>query len=144
MSFNDRYSFDSVKTILTQGDFELLQSGNVTDAIIEKLISEENQRLFEEVQQEESDVLQYEYSLTDAQVKSIFEHSPYGYRDRGLVGMVYDDAEEAAREYCDGVGAVSGDGWLEQYIDYEAMGEDFKCGEQYFELDDGRLVYLSL
>ena len=49
---------------------------------------------------------------------------------------IYDDFEDIGRSYCDNVGV---DEWLENYIDYEAIGRDaYNDSDSYIELPSGK------
>jgi len=114
--------------------------------IIDKLNSEENKQFFERIQEDEIRVVQDEWGLSEEEVRYIFDYSPYGYKDRGLISYVWRNAEEMAREYCWSTGVVDNDSFVSNYIDYEEMGRDFLRDfldeEQYYELDDYRVVQI--
>lgn len=158
--------FDNVTTILTKEEFEALDIFNKAiydlkygikkgderyvkgielyngiEPIIEKLLSEENEELFLQLQKEESEFLQDKYSLSEDEVQEIFDNYYLDYRDRGIISSIFDNAEEAGKEYLDSTGDVPEH--LENYIDYEKFGEDLLEREEYFQLEDGRVVRLN-
>ena len=163
----DKIDFDNITTILTKEDFEALDRYNKQidelkygieegdnrhrlglhffeeiKPILEKLKSEENEELFLKVQEEEKEYLMDEYHLDEDDIEKILNNYYLSYRDRGIVGCVYDDAEECGQEYIDS--CMNIDSWLEPFIDYKKFGEHLIYnGEGYLELDDGRVVRLN-
>lgn len=145
MSFRGEEDYNSITTILTEEEFSSLVNwaDNKIDltGIINKLESVENQKLFEQVQQEEREYLKEEYSFDDEDIDYIFENYGLDYRDRGIVGTVFNDIEEAAQEEAESLGYVTKEN--ERYFNYEKFGEDLLEGEQYLELPNGNIVYLN-
>lgn len=162
----DNIDFDNIVSLLTEDEFKQLEQYNKSvnelgygitkgderyqkgielynsiKPILDKLASEENQKLFEQVQQEEREYLKEEYSLDDADIDQIFNYYGLDYRDRGIVSTVFNDIEEAAEEEAEQLGYVTKEN--ERYFDYEKFGEDLLEGEQYLELSDGKIVYLN-
>lgn len=162
----DNIDFDNITSLLTEDEFKQLEQYNKSvnelgygitkgderyqkgielynsiKPIFDKLASEENQILFEQVQQEEREYLKEEYSLDDADIDQIFNYYGLDYRDRGIVSTVFNDIEEAAEEEAEQLGYVTKEN--ERYFDYEKFGEDLLEGEQYLELSDGKIVYLN-
>ena len=138
-------SYEDIKTILTEEEYNLLCNPDGTDltGIIEKLESEENQVLFEEVMEEEKEYLMDEYNLDEDDIETIFDNYGLDYRDRGVVGYVFKDAEDLGYEEAWSLGYVSNDDSIvSRYFDFEAFGEDLKDEENYCELADGRIVSL--
>ena len=139
-SIGDDVSYDDIKTVLTRDEFELLKSGKCTDAIIDRLLGEDNAKMFDEIIEEEKQYLWGEYRLSEDQVDEIFDEYRLDYRDRGVVGYVFDTIDECAREEAFSLGYVNGDN--ERWFDFEKFGEDLLEGEGCFELRDGRIVLL--
>ena len=85
-----------------------------------------------------------EYELDEEDIDYIFERYGYDYHDRSVIGCVYNNIDECARDEAWQLGLVrDGDG-SDRYFDYEKFGEDLLEEEQYVELRDGRVVLLSL
>lgn len=140
-------SYDNIITILTENEYMALcnpqdMSDEMREFIIEKLRSEENKALFDEVQKEEIEYLMEEFDLTLDDVFAIFDEYYLDYRDRGIVGCVYIDSTELAYEEADDFMDIPER--MKMYFDYKKYGEDLvnDC-EYFFELDDGRVVYLN-
>ena len=159
-------NYENIQTVLTQNEYQQLINFNkdiqelgmgITKGderyqkgvklcediqpIYDKLLSDENQKLFETIQQEEREFLNNEYNLSDEDIDYIFDNYGLDYRDRAVISVVFDDIESAAEEEADQLGYVTKEN--ERYFDYEKFGQDLLEGEQYLELDDGRIVYLN-
>lgn len=139
-------AYENITTILTEEEYNLLCNPDGTDltGIIEKLESEENQALFEEVIEEEKEYLMDEYNLDEDDIEYIFYNYGLDYRDRAVVGYVFKDAYDLGYEEAWSLGYVdNNDSIVSRYFDFEAFGEDLKNDEDYCELADGRIVSLS-
>lgn len=138
-------NYEDIKTILTKEEYELLCNPDGTDltSIIEKLESEENQALFEEVIEEEKEYLMNEYGFDEENIEQIFDEYGLDYRDRGIVGCVFDDAEDLGYEEAWSLGYIQRDSPMERYFDFEKFGEDLLENETYMQLSDGRCVTLN-
>jgi hypothetical protein len=113
-------------------------------SIIEKLESEENQALFEEVIEEEKEYLMDEYGFDEDDIEQIFDEYYLSYKDRGIVGCVYDDVYDLGYETAWSFGYVKNDdSIMERYFDFEKFGEDLLEEESYMQLSDGRCVALN-
>lgn len=151
-SYSGRFgnpSYENVTTVLTEEEFNILWNWKYGDevdlsAIIEKLNSGENGKLFAQVTQEETEWLMDEYDFDEDDVERIFAESYCGYYDRGLVSCVYEDAYDLGYETADSCGYVDADSVAGRYFDFEKFGEDLTYDEGYVELDDGRIVSLNL
>ena len=107
---------------IKEGDERYLRGINLfkdIKPILEKLSSTKNEKIFEQVQEEEKEYIQNEYNLDDSEMEYIFDNYCLGYRDRGIICCIYRDIKEVAYE--------------------EANSEE----ERYLELADGRVVVLS-
>ena len=142
-------NFEDVKTILSEPEFNTLCNYNGEDLteIINKLLSEENEALFEEVQEEEAEFLRDEYALYEEELEAIFDKYYLDYRDRAVVGYVFKDAYDLGYEEAYSLGII--DNHMEKsgfnygrYFDFEKFGEDLTEEESYCELPDGRIAYL--
>ena len=113
--------------------------------VYDKLNSEENQKLFKEVQQEEIEYLMEEHDLSDEDVKKIFNEYAQVYRDRSIVGSVYEDYEELGYEEAWSMGYIKDNDPISmRYFDTEKFGEDLVNDDgRYLELNDGRIVSLN-
>lgn len=138
-------SYENITTILTEEEFKVLcnPEGKDLTSIIEKLESEENEKLFEQIIEEEKEYLMDEYGFDEEDIEQIFDEYYLDYRDRGIVGCVYNDVEDLGYEEAYGFGYVDRNSIVERYFDFEKFGEDLLEEEQYIELADGRVVYLN-
>lgn len=109
--------------------------------IIDKLNGEDNEKLFEKVQEEEKEELKDEYDLTDEDINYIFDNYGLEYRDRGIICGIWRDIDECAYDEADSMGYVNRNN--DRYFNYETFGEDLLNSEDYLELEDGRVVMLS-
>lgn len=114
--------------------------GNI-QPIYDKLLSEENRELFKTIKQEEREYLKNEYDISDEDIDYIFDNYGLDYRDRGVIGHIFEDIEEAAQEEAEQLGYVTKEN--EKYFDYDKFGQDMLEGGQYLELKDGKIVYLN-
>lgn len=139
-------SYENITTILTEEEYKMLcnPAGQNLTEIIEKLESEENGKLFEEVVEEEKEYLMDEYGFNEEDIEQIFDEYYLDYRDRGIVGCVFKDAYDLGYEEAYSLGYVDNrNSIVERYFDFEQFGEDLLDEEQYMQLDDGRCVYLN-
>ena len=112
------------------------------NTIGKKLLSEENEKLFEKVIKEEKEIMKEEWDLTDKDIEDIFNAYDLEYRDRAIIGYVYNDAYDLGENEFDNIYNL--DDNIKKYIDYESFGNDLLSEyDGYFELDDGRIVYLN-
>lgn len=140
-------AYKNVTTVLTEDEYYLLFNYNGEDltAIVEKLRSRKNDKLFELVQEEEIEYLMDEYNLDEEEVLGIFEDYNGSYRDRGIISCVYDDAYDLGNETAHSRGYINGSNVdvMERYFDFEKFGEDLLDDYDYYELKDGRVVSLN-
>ena len=111
--------------------------------VYDKLNSEENEKFFAEIVEEETEWLMDEYGLNEDDIEDIFNDYGLSYRDRSVIGCVFRNAEECGREEAESLGYVERGSWAERYFDFEKFGDDLLEEEQYYELRDGRVVYLN-
>lgn len=142
---DDNISYEDITTILTEEEFKTLCNPEVKDltSIIEKLESKENVELFEQIIEEEKEYLMDEYGFDEEDIKHIFDEYYLDYRDRGIVGYVFDDAYDLGYEEAYSCGYIDRNSIVERYFDFEKFGEDLLEEEQYIQLNDGRCVYLN-
>ena len=112
--------------------------------IFDKLESSEAKEFQQSIIESEIEYLKDEYSLSDEDIKKIFDEYYLDYRDRGIVGCVFNDSSDLGYEEAWQLGYIkNGDTIAERYFDYEKFGEDLLEDENYLELDDGRVVSLN-
>ena len=166
--------YKNIKTILTETEYnQLLQFAKDIDKlgygitkeddryikgvelcksiqpVYDRLLSDENQNLFLEVQDEETEFLMNEYGLTKDEVMEIFNNYGLEYRDRSVVACIFKDAYELGEEEAYSLGIIDAQmdkhGFpYSKYFDYEKFGEDLiNDDERYFQFDDERVVCLN-
>lgn len=138
-------NYEDITTILTEEEFKTLcnPKGKDLTIIIEKLESKENAELFEQIIEEEKEYLMDEYNLDEDDIETIFDNYGLGYRDRAVVGYVYDDTYNLGYETAWSCGYVSNnDSIMDRYFDFEKFGEDLVNDDDYCQLADGRCVSL--
>lgn len=114
--------------------------------IKKKLESEENAKLFEQVQEEENEWLHNEYGLDYNDIEKIFNHYELEYRDRAVVHRVWTNTYELGKYYFDECCRYKyGFKPYEPNIDYEKFGRDIINSDEktHLELNDGRIVELN-
>lgn len=138
--------YENITTILTEEEYKMLcnPKGKDFTSIIEKLESEENKELFEQVIEEEKEYLMDEYKLDEDDIDMIFDNYGLDYRDRAVVGYVFEDTYDLGYEEAWSLGYVdsNNDSIASRYFDYEAFGEDLANDEHHCKLADGRVVSL--
>lgn len=161
-------SYEDIKTVLTEDEYNQLikfnkdindlgygitkgddrynkgvELCNAIQPIYDKLLSEENEEFFEEIFEEEKEYLMDEYNLDDDDIEFIFGNYCLDYRDRAVVGYVFNDVYDLGYEEAWSLGYVNNnDSIVERYFDFEAFGEDLANDEGYCKLVDGRVVSL--
>ena len=134
--------YEDVETFLNKKDFETLRGKDVSvkdfNRILAKLKSEKAQDFFNKIVESEKEFLKEEYSLDDDDIEKIFNKYREDYKDRAIVGCIFDDVEDCGREYIES--CVTIESWLENYFDYERFGQDLVNDGDYLELKDGRVV----
>lgn len=166
---HDYAAYEDIKTVLTEDEYNQLVKFNLDiealgfgikegderynkgialckaiQPVYDKLLSEENEKFFEQIQLEEREYLMDEYGLDDNDIDTIFDKYYLEYRDRGVVGYVYKDTYDLGYEEAWSLGYVKkGDYISERYFDFEAFGEDLVNDEGYCLLDDGRVASLN-
>ena len=138
---------DIETTILTEDEYHRLcnPEGQDLAEIINKLESEENQKLFQEFIEEEIYWMEYEYRFDKYDIEDIFNEYYLDYRDRGIIGRVFKDTYECGYEEAWLVGYIDNkNDLISRYFDFEQFGEDLvRDGSYYCQLRDGRIVYLN-
>lgn len=113
--------------------------------IYDKLESEEAKEFQQKIIESEIEYMKDEYSLDDIDIKKIFDEYYLDYRDRGIIGSVFQNSSDLGYEEAWSLGYIkNGDSIADRYFDYEKFGEDLvNEDEDYLELDDGRAVSLN-
>lgn len=167
-SKHDFASYEDIKTVLTEDEYNqlvkfneeinVLGSGiikgderynkgvelcNAIQPVYDKLLSVENEELFNEVIEEEKEYLMDEYGFDEEDVEQIFDEYYLDYRDRGIVSCVFNDSYDLGYEEAYSLGYVERNSVTERYFDFDQFGKDLLEEEQYIELNDGRIVYLN-
>lgn len=167
-SKHDFASYEDIKTVLTENEYNQLVKFNeeinalgygivkgderynkgveLCKAILpvyDKLLSVENEELFNEVIEEEKEYMMDEYGFDEDDIEQIFDEYYLDYRDRGIVGCVFSDTYDLGYEEAYSLGYVERNSVSERYFDFDQFGKDLLEEEQYIELNDGRVVYLN-
>ena len=82
-----------------------------------------------------------EYNISKDDIDKIFNYYNLYYQDRGIISYVYDSIEDVGRIFIENCGDIPKH--LENYIDYEKFGKDLIYDDEYFQLDDGRIISLN-
>lgn len=161
-------NYEDIKTVLTEDEYNQLIKFNeeinglgygivkgderykkgielckAIQPVYDKLLSKENEEFFEQIQEEEKEYLMDEYNLDEDDIDMIFNNYGLDYRDRAVVGYVFEDAYDLGYEEAWSLGYVNNDDSItSRYFDFEAFGKDLKYDENYCELADGRIVSL--
>lgn len=123
---------------------EGMKIGYKIDKIFEILRSEKGKEFRDRIIESEIEYIHDEYNLTDDEINDIFNEYELDYRDRGIIGCVFEDVEKLGYEEAFSFGYIkSGDMISEKYFDYKKFGEDLLEDNEYFELSDGRVVTLN-
>ena len=114
--------------------------------IYDRLLSAEAQAYFEKIQKTEKNYIEKEFGLNEKDVEYIFDNYGLDYRDRAIVGAVFDNPEELGREEAVSLGYVRWDDTsspLYRFFNYEAFGTALLEDDGYLELPSGRIVTLN-
>ena len=87
MSLKDNISYEDITTILTEEEFKALCNPDGRDliSIIDKLESEENTELFEQIIEEEKEYLIDEYGFDEKDIEQIFDEYYLDYKRLGFI-----------------------------------------------------------
>ena len=113
---HDFADYEDIKTILTEEEYkQLIQFNNdiknlgygitkdderynkgielcrAIQPIYDKLLSEENEKFFEEIIEEEKEYMMDEHNLDEEDIEQIFDEYNLDYRDRSIISAIYDD-----------------------------------------------------
>lgn len=161
--------YENIKTILTEDEYnqlvnfnkEINELGfgiikgdekydkgvklcNAIQPVYDKLLSIENEELFNEVIEEEKEYLMDEYNLSKYDIETIFDNYDLDYRDRAVVGYVYDDTNDLGYETAWSLGYIDrSNSIIDRYFNFEQFGEDLVNDDEcYLKLNNGRCVHL--
>lgn len=111
--------------------------------IYDKLQSEKAEKFEESIMYNEKEIMMDMWNLSEDDIEEILDNYHLEYKDRSIIGYVYDDAEELAENEIKSCYDIPN--WLDNYIDYSQFGEDLlQNDDMYKELDDGRVVYYNV
>lgn len=146
--WKDDLSYDNVETFLNENDYNIIIGKNVSaedyNRIVDILQSKEAQEFCDIIMESEKEYLCDEYNLSDEDIEKIFDDYYLDYRDRGIIGGIYEDSSDVGYNEAWEFGYLKPDDSISsKYFDYERFGEDLvEESDRYFELDDGRVVSL--
>lgn len=166
--------YSNIKTILTENEYQQLIDFNnaitnlgygisigddrynkgialckAIQSIYDKLNSKENEELFEKVWLEEKQYLMEEFSLDDEEIELILDNYTLDYKDRSIIGYIFDNAYDCGYEEAFQLGISNNniETWrkdiMENYFDFESFGESIGNDECHCTLPDGRIVSLN-
>jgi hypothetical protein len=153
---------DEIKTILSLDDFKALYAvqeyicgyGIIKDSdryndcitkiesisyILDKLKSEENEKLISEVKKKEIGFIYDKYNIDENGYNTIIDNYGLDYWDNGIISYVYNSYLELGEEYFDLCG-ISDNPSVHMYIDYEKFGEDIAEDDRFILLLDGTII----
>lgn len=111
--------------------------------IYDKLQSEEAEKFEEKIMDNEKEIMMDEWNLSEDDVEDILIDYSLDYKDRSIIGYVYDDVEELAENELEQCFDVPD--YLTNYIDYSRFGEDLlQDYDVYKELESGRVVHYNI
>lgn len=165
---HDFEAYDDIDTVLTREEYEqLIQFNNNIHAlgygitkgderyqkgielckaiqpIFDKLASDEAGEFQNRIIEEEIEYLCDKYNLSQEEVEEIFDNYGLNYRDRAVIGGIFDNSSDLGYEEAWSLGYINhNDSIMERYFDYEQFGKDLLEDEYYYELSDGRVVSL--
>lgn len=160
--------YEDIDTILTKNEYEMLLKFNndikqlgygikegdlryiqgldlIKDiqVIYDKLQSEEAEKFTKNIMDNEREIMMDEWNLSEDDVEEILNDYSLDYKDRSIIGYVYDDVEDLAENEIEQCFDVPD--FLTNYIDYSKFGEDLlQDYDIYKELEDGRIVYYNI
>lgn len=159
-------NYDTIETVLTEEEYNAVSDyirvskgilsnfehlvknlKPIVEQAIKKLQSDEGKEFFEKIVADEKEYLKEQWNLSDKDIEDIFDAYPYEYKDRAIVGVIYEDYYELGETEALNVGyhLQSIGKIMDRYFNYEKFGEDLvEENDGYVELDDGRIVYLMM
>ena len=158
LSYIGEVKYSDLTTLLTEEEFESIFHGDNINyhailyrakskginipAILNKVESEENEKLFERVIREEKDYLINKEGMQEDDVNYLFDCLG-DYRDSSALCRLFKNEKDLGEYYVDDNYDV--DSFLENYIDYEAIGRDIlEDDSRYLKLPSGLIAeYVS-
>lgn len=111
--------------------------------IFAKLESDKAKQFQQMIIDSEVEYMKKTYGLSDEDIELIFSNYYLDYRDRGIIGCIFEDTEELGYEEAFQLGYIDRNTAMERYFNFEKFGEDLLEEDQYLKLSDGRVVYLN-
>lgn len=127
--------YENLDTILTEEQFDRFRDEGMDDDIMSALTSPEGLDLCERVMGDEAEHIRLEYGLSDEDLCELLDNYAGDYRDRGIVGCVWDGWDDAARDEAFQLGYDE-----RPYFDYDAFASDLQESDGYLELPSGRVA----
>lgn len=161
-------SYEDIETILTKQEYDKLLKFNADikelgygigrgderynkglelihdiQPIYNKLKSEEAEKFEQNIMYNEKEIMMDMWNLSEDDIEEILNDYSLDYKDRSIIGYVYDDVEELAENEIEQCFDVPD--FLTNYIDYSKFGEDLlQDYDTYKELADNRAVYYNI
>lgn len=144
MLYDGEVKYSELTTLLTEEEFKAICCDDNINipAILNKVESEENEKLFEQVIQEEKDYLINKEGMREDDVNYLFDCLG-DYRDSSVLYGLFKNERDLGKYYVDDNYDV--DSFLENYIDYEAIGRNLlEDDSRYLKLPSGLIAeYVS-
>lgn len=142
--YKGEVKYSELTTLLTEEEFKAIccdENINIY-AILHKVESEENEKLFEQVIQEEKDYLINKEGMREDDVNYLFDCLG-DYRDSSALVELFENEEDLGKYYVNVNYDI--DSFLENYIDYKAVGRSLiEDDSRYLELPSGLIAeYVS-
>lgn len=162
--------YEDIETILTKEEYQILMDYNQileelgygiekgverykrginaykdTEYVFDKLNSDKAKEFFDEIVASEIEYIREEYNLSEQDIEYIFDHYYLDYRDRGIIGMVFENAYDCGYEEARSLGYINNEHTIiKRFFDFEKFGQALADEDEwYLKLDDGRIVYLN-
>lgn len=162
--------YDEIRTVLTEDEYNALvkfandikelgygikkgderynkgiEYCNQIQPIYDKLNGPENKEFFETIIEEEIAYLMDEYCISRGDILDVFDNYSYDYRDRSVIGYVYDNYYDLGYNEAFSLGYLSNDNdAISRFFDYERFGESLVEEDSYYETDSGKIIYLNV
>lgn len=136
--FKKEFENDNFESFLSKEELKKLFENQGIKEAIEKLQSNEALEFADKIFEAEHEYMMDCENLSSEELEEIIENYYLPYRDRAIISYIWNNYEELAEEWV--ASCYNVDTWVAGYIDYEAMGEDLAGNEDYYVLDDGRIV----
>lgn len=131
---------------IKEGDLRYIQGIDLIkdiQVIYDKLASIKAEQFEKTIMDDEKEIMMDMWNLLEDDIEEILNDYSLDYKDRSIIGYVYDDVEDLAENEIEQCFDVPD--FLTNYIDYSKFGEDLLQDEEmYKELEDGRVVYYNI